>query len=348
MNDNPIITAIITTYKRPKLLQRAIQSVLNQTYPHFKICVYDDASGDETREIVAEISKRDSRIFYYCNKQNLGMVGNTCQAWATVDTPYFSNLADDDIFIPNHFENAIKGFRKYPEAMFSANQAISITPKRQIRKVTLFDKCREGLYEPPEGLIFLIKNDPSILPGAIYRSEVREKVGYYDPEVGHISDWDYVFRIAAQFPYVVNKTPGYLFCWNKDGYSVSQRSNFFWPQWLKMFQKIVGHPSLNLETKNEIEIHLKNRLKSMVVRQGKEAVLCGNYSVAEKSAQVLKEFFKSPRQCFKLRIIAFVCRIFPPYRWCVNLFKELRSKKKIFEAKSRYLDLQKYASYLQD
>ena len=59
MDKNPLITVVIPTFKRPKLLKRAIQSVLNQTYPHFKICVHDDASGDDTGKIVAEMSRND-------------------------------------------------------------------------------------------------------------------------------------------------------------------------------------------------------------------------------------------------------------------------------------------------
>ncbi|RKX41747.1 MAG: glycosyltransferase family 2 protein, partial [Thermotogae bacterium] len=63
----PLITTIIPTYRRPKLLQRAIKSVLNQTYPHFQVCVYDNASGDETAEVVAEFAKKDPRVKYYCH-----------------------------------------------------------------------------------------------------------------------------------------------------------------------------------------------------------------------------------------------------------------------------------------
>ncbi|MEK7713004.1 MAG: glycosyltransferase, partial [Nitrospirota bacterium] len=35
----PLITTIIPTYRRPKLLRRAIKSALNQTYPHLQVCV---------------------------------------------------------------------------------------------------------------------------------------------------------------------------------------------------------------------------------------------------------------------------------------------------------------------
>lgn len=349
MDDFPVITTIITTYKRPKLLKRAIQSVLNQTYPHFRICVYDDASGDETGEVVAEMSQKDSRIFYYCNEKNLGLIGNVHQGWEQVRTPYFAHLPDDDIFLPAHFESALDGFRRYPEAMLSANQAISVNDRRQIHKVTLAGDCREGLYEPPEGLLFLIKTDPSILQGAVYRSEVREEIGAYDPDVGQISDWDYVFQIAAKFSYVVNKTPGVIFYMNESGFSGSNQGCFFWPQWLKMFEKIVEHPSLSsLEVKLEVETHLKKRLRSMLVRQGKEAILCEDYIVASQSAQVLNEFFKSSRHCLKLKALAFMCKWCSPYRCFIKFYQDLRLRRKFLKAREYYSEYQKYTSCLLD
>ena len=74
MNDitKPLITTIIPTYQRPKLLRRAIKSVLNQTFPHFQVCVYDNASGDETEAIVQEFIAKDSRIQYFRQEKNWG------------------------------------------------------------------------------------------------------------------------------------------------------------------------------------------------------------------------------------------------------------------------------------
>jgi glycosyltransferase involved in cell wall biosynthesis len=346
MNEFPTITVALTTYKRPALLKRAVQSVLDQTYPHFKICIYDDASGDETGEMVTKMCKSDSRIFYYCNDQNLGNMKNYALSVAQIDTPYFIHLADDDLLLPNHFESALEGFRKYPEALLSVNQAISVNENRQIHKVTLSGNCREGLYEPPEGLIFLIKTDPSIVQAAVYRSELKELVGFYDSELGQVSDWDYIFRIAVQFPFVVNKKPGTIFYMNTTGYSGSASSQFFWPQWLKMYQGIVEHPSLNLEAKCTVEALLKSRLKSMLVAQGKESILCGKYTDAGMSAKVLKDFFNSPRHYFKLKITAMLCKLFPPYSCYLKFLKNLRSRRKLLKTKSQYPEYQKYTSYL--
>jgi glycosyltransferase involved in cell wall biosynthesis len=348
MSSNPLVTIVLLTYKRPKLLKRAIQSALNQTYPHFKICIHDDASGDETEEVVAEMAKNDSRIFYNCNPQNLGVIRNSIQSWKHVDTPYFIELCDDNILLPNYLESTLNGFKKYPEALFSVNRIIGINKDRQIRGVSLPKSLREGLYEPPQGILFLIKEEPSVFAGTMFRSDVREKVGCYDKDIGLIADWDYIFRIAVQYPYVINDNPGVIFWVDEGGAAVSTRSAFVWPKLFKMYEKVMAHPNLDLDTKNELDFHFRARLKRMVVGQGKEAVRAGEYSAAAMSAQVLKDFFNSPRHCLKLKSIAIFSKWFPPYRWYYNLFNKWRSKKKLSEFEDRFSEYQKYASYLND
>jgi glycosyltransferase involved in cell wall biosynthesis len=344
MLKNSVVTVVILTYKRPHILKRAIHSVLNQTYPHFKICVHDDASGDETGEVVKEMSKKDSRISYYCNPQNLGCVRNSIQSWKQVDTPYFVELCDDNLLLPRFLEEALNGFAKYPEALASVSQSIGINERNEIRRVSLYENCREGLYEPPEGLLFLVKEEPSIFGGALFKSEIRDKVGYFDTEVGALSDWDYTFRIATQFSYSINKTPGTLFWLHENAGSFIRQSQFDWPQWLIMYQKIIKSPYLDTETKKEIDIYFKMRLKRMLIGQGMEAIRCGKYSDAGKSAEVLMDFFKSPRHFFKFKVMIFLCRLFPPYRWYLSLYNKMRAKKKLSEAKIRYDQYQEYAS----
>jgi len=83
----PLITTIIPTYRRPQLLRRAIKSVLNQTYSNFQVCVYDNASGDETAQIVKEISQKDPRVHYYCHSNNIGAIKNFNFGLQQVNTP---------------------------------------------------------------------------------------------------------------------------------------------------------------------------------------------------------------------------------------------------------------------
>ena len=98
-----MITTIIPTFQRPLLLKKAIESILAQTYPHFKICIYDNASGDETEAVVKRFMEQDSRIFYHCHLENIGMMANYEFALAKIDTPFFSLLSDDDFLLPEFY-----------------------------------------------------------------------------------------------------------------------------------------------------------------------------------------------------------------------------------------------------
>src|SRR5438128_6282360 len=113
----PLITTVIPTYRRPRLLVRALRSVLRQTVHDFQVIVYDNASGDETGSVVAELAARDPRIRYHLQERNLGPDANFNFAISRVNTEYFSMLSDDDLLMPYFYEQALAGFATYPGAV---------------------------------------------------------------------------------------------------------------------------------------------------------------------------------------------------------------------------------------
>lgn len=64
MSNQPLISVIIPTYNEAHTLGVAIQSILDQTYKNLEIIVVDDGSTDDTKEIVAVFTKKDSRVRY--------------------------------------------------------------------------------------------------------------------------------------------------------------------------------------------------------------------------------------------------------------------------------------------
>jgi len=346
-NFEPLVTVIMCTYRRPKLLKRAMNSVLNQTYPHLRLCIYDDASGDETPEVAAEFTKRDARVVYQCHEKNLGAFLNPLYGIDRVDTPFFALCADDDVFLPQHLEFAMEGFRQYPQAGISCNQTICIDEAGRVRQVSMPDS-RAGLYRPAEGIMLLLLKEPTLLTSGVVRKEVLDKGVSFDKETGMLLDWDFSFQVAAQFPFVLTQQPGVIFVQQPSSFATSNLIEFQWPKWLKMYRKLLDHPLLDADTKKAVEFHLKNRLRSLLVNQGKQAIMGKNYQTARLAAETLKEFFQSKRLYLKLTALSLLCKYFPPLHWVLNLHGSLRKKKKIFQARNHFPEYQQYAAYLKN
>ena len=128
----PLITTIIPTYRRPILLRRAVQSILDQDYKDFKLIVYDDASNDETTDICADFTKIDSRVEYFKHSRNCGPINNYIFSLKRIETPLFSYLSDDDFMLPNFFSDAVAALKQTPEAICFCGSTLIIDSKGSI------------------------------------------------------------------------------------------------------------------------------------------------------------------------------------------------------------------------
>ena len=70
--DNPIVSIILPAYNgREEWLSESIQSVLNQTFMDFELIIIDDASTNGIEKVIECYQKKDSRLVYIKNKENL-------------------------------------------------------------------------------------------------------------------------------------------------------------------------------------------------------------------------------------------------------------------------------------
>lgn len=104
---HPKVTVMIPTYNQSAYLGKCIESALEQDCPNLEVVVSDDASTDDTREIVAPFLQ-DSRLKYYRNEKNLGRVANYRQTLHhRAGGDYVINLDGDDWFVnPSYIRKA--------------------------------------------------------------------------------------------------------------------------------------------------------------------------------------------------------------------------------------------------
>ena len=110
----PTVTAAIPTFKRPTQFRRALESVLAQTVSPEWIIVGDDGADQEIRDICA--SYGDTRILYVPRQSKVRMTENWDFVMRWASEGFVALLEDDNIWNPNHIENAVTLFHRFPEA----------------------------------------------------------------------------------------------------------------------------------------------------------------------------------------------------------------------------------------
>ena len=110
----PLVTVVIPTYQRPHLLPRAVESVLAQTFRDLRVLVCDNASGDETAEVMQEFARHDPRVEYRVQPRNLGPVANFNYGLQQVQTPFFVLLSDDNVLAQDFLARAVRVLQEQP------------------------------------------------------------------------------------------------------------------------------------------------------------------------------------------------------------------------------------------
>ena len=110
VSECPLVTVYMPTHNRVELLQRAVESVLNQDYKNVELIVVDDKSTDSTLEYLVGIAQKDSRVKYIRNKENSGACVSRNKAIFAAKGEFITGLDDDDYFLSNHILGFIRAW----------------------------------------------------------------------------------------------------------------------------------------------------------------------------------------------------------------------------------------------
>ncbi len=284
----PLITVIIPTFRRPKSLRRAILSVLNQTFSAFQICVYDDASNDNTQNVVTKLAKTDSRIKYYRHEQTIGAAENFNYGLIRVDTPYFSFLSDDDLLLPHFFEAAMQSLSANPDVMFYAGLTLVVEDNTIIGVSK--NGGRFGYLAPPDSLLD-IADHQVMWNSLVFRSKVVDCVGLLDVAVGGPADIDFEFRVAAHHPVIISTEPSAIYTLHAQNfYARSSDYRLYLPGFKRIISKMMSDESLSLDTRIQIKNKLNAWLATLLIALAERASLKGEVDNVSAIAEILTRF----------------------------------------------------------
>ncbi len=196
---DPKVSVIIPTYNREKLLPRAIQSVLDQTYSNFELIVVDDGSPDNTKKIVEEFQKKDKRIKYIW-QENFGGNSKTINTGIKASQgEYIALLEDDDEWLPKKLEKQLEVFQNSKKERLGlvGCEIIKVYDNKKTEAVKTCDIPENSYKVVAEKLL-----DNKIffnVSGFLIKKEVINKVGFLDENLKIGTDKDILLRIFKEY-----------------------------------------------------------------------------------------------------------------------------------------------------
>jgi glycosyltransferase involved in cell wall biosynthesis len=107
---NKLVSVIIPTYNRARFIERAVHSVLRQTYRDLEVITVDDGSKDDTLSLIAELAKTDQRVRYILHEKNRGAQAARNTGIKAAEGNYIAFLDSDDEWLPDKLERQMTLF----------------------------------------------------------------------------------------------------------------------------------------------------------------------------------------------------------------------------------------------
>jgi hypothetical protein len=184
---NPLVSVVIPAYNQAEFVGAAIESVLRQTYARVEIIVVDDASPDNTVDVVRQFDDPRVRLISHTENRRLPATRNTGMVASSGDLIAF--LDADDFFHAEKLQAHVGFLRDYPEVGVSYNARFELNHSSEtIREI----------WRPPltVGLEDLMLGFPFAPSDMVVRRDWAFKVGLFNPAMGSAEDTDFPCRLA--------------------------------------------------------------------------------------------------------------------------------------------------------
>jgi glycosyltransferase involved in cell wall biosynthesis len=188
---NPEVSVIIPTYNRAYCIERALRSVLNQTYNNFRVLVIDDGSTDNTSEVVRDYVLKDRRIKYeYIENSGVSEARNTGIRLSYTELVAF--LDSDDEWLAEKLQTQIALYEDKPFKLCHTDE-IWIRNGIRVNQMKKHEKSGGRIFQKCLPLCCI--SPSSVL---IHRSVFGE-LGLFKESFEVCEDYDLWLRICARY-----------------------------------------------------------------------------------------------------------------------------------------------------
>jgi glycosyltransferase involved in cell wall biosynthesis len=132
--DRPLVSIGIPTYSRAAKLERAVGSVLGQTYANLEVVISDNASDDGTEAFCRALCAREPRVRYLRSPVNRGPTANFNTVIDELRGDYAMLLSDDDWLDPDYVATCLAKLQRAPEVVLACGIGRYLRDEEVVRR----------------------------------------------------------------------------------------------------------------------------------------------------------------------------------------------------------------------
>ena len=202
-DSDPQVSVILCVFNRPAMVDAAIRSVRAQDHPSFELLVMDDASTDETPEILRRHAAEDPRVRVFFHERNVGQTRLINVAHGHARGEHIGWIDSDDLLLPDCLSATAAVLDARPEVgCVYTDQMIIDEHNRPLG----YGRKGEIPYSPRRLLV-----DFMAFHFRLYRAELWAQVGGLHEDFPHAADYDFVLRLSEVAEFEHLPRPLYLY-----------------------------------------------------------------------------------------------------------------------------------------
>lgn len=186
-----MVSIIMSTFDRAYIIDRAIRSVINQTYEDWELIVVDDASKDNTEEVVKKYTI--PKIRYYRNQRNLGANTSRNIGAAHAKGDMLAFLDSDNYWPKDRLEWQMELMERNREKRCFLYGKASVVDGGETR---IFP---DSIYSHMELKAREMLGNVLDLNTIMLKKEIFEEAGAFDEELARFQDWELILRLMYSF-----------------------------------------------------------------------------------------------------------------------------------------------------
>jgi len=181
----PKVSVLLPVYNGELFLKEAIESILSQTFRDFEFIIIDDGSTDGTSAILEHYQQMDDRIQIYRHGHR-GLVPSLKRGCHLARGEYIARMDADDVSLPERLARQVEYLETHPEIGVLGCAVQIIDGRGKKTRILQFPTEHAVLKWR---LCFFI-SFTFAHPAVVMRRDLVERVGGYNPEMGHPEDYE--------------------------------------------------------------------------------------------------------------------------------------------------------------